>query len=65
MSNGTLVAAVNAPKGSLAVNWKPVPVLLMLRSENVAIPFTTPTVVVPRSVTPGGLVVSAIATDPV
>jgi hypothetical protein len=56
-----LVAAVRTP--AVAASVYPVPVLLMLRVENVATPATALTVAVPDNVPPPGLVPMAIVTE--
>src|SRR5439155_6119936 len=52
-SNGSLVARVSPPELAASVYWAPS--LSMLRSANVATPFTASTPVVPYSVPPVGL----------
>ncbi len=62
MSNAVLVTAVKPV--ALAVSVYPVPVLLRLKSKNVATPLTAVTGVVPPSVAPPGLLPSATLTLP-
>src|SRR5207247_3853927 len=62
-SNAVLVAEVKPL--TLAVSVYPVPVLLRLKSTNVATPFTAATGVVPLSALPPGLLPSATVTLPV
>src|SRR5437870_11468132 len=64
MSNGVLVIGPSPPP-ALAVSVYPVPVLLILRSKNVATPLTAATGLVPLSVPPPGLAPSAKVTSPV
>src|SRR5207244_10863935 len=64
MSNGVLVIGPSPPP-ALAVSVYPVPVLLILRSKNVATPLTAATGLVPLSVPPPGLAPSAKVTLPV
>src|SRR2546428_7910911 len=63
MSNAALVAEVKPL--TLAASVYPVPVLLRLKSTNVATPFTAATGVVPLRIAPPGFVPSAIVTLPV
>src|SRR2546422_214994 len=64
MSNGVLVIGPSPPP-ALAVSVYPVPVLLILRTKNVATPLTAATGLVPLSVPPPGLAPSAKVTSPV
>src|SRR5437773_788459 len=64
MSNGVLVIGPSPPP-ALAVSVYPVPVLVILRSKNVATPLTAATGLVPLSVPPPGLAPGATVTGPV
>src|SRR5437667_48105 len=63
MSNGSLVAPVRP--GVVARKVSPLLALSMLRSENVATPFTASTIFLPARLAPPGLASSAIVTGPV